>query len=137
MLEKSHKGSHMRLPALQFQPYQSLLLFFCFAPLIYLHTCSRPNASRKTHSDLEPLLFMVQWSMMKAQAHMWSTKSSFLSIISSSSFFLFLAPSRVSRPLLFVLYSLSLLFISFFLLHTLTSLSLFGTPRPKFFVQEF
>ena len=128
-IEKGWRKSHMRhcpfAPA--FQPSPSLVsalfllgfqlpspLFFCFAPFIYLPTYSRPKASRKIHSNPEPLLFVVRWSKTKAQVHIWvhESKPMFLP-------FLFLAPSRVSKPLLFILYSL--FFISAFYFFHFTS----------------
>ena len=101
----------MRLPALQFQPYQSLLLFFCFAPLIYLHTCSRPKASQQTRNDL--CLFVVRWSKKKAQAHMWSTRTS------PHFIFIFSFPYSFTCPQAASLYSL--FFISAFYFFHFTS----------------
>ena len=88
-----------------FSPQPSTnLLFFCFAPLIYLHVCSRPKASQQTHNDLR--LFVVRWGKKKAQAH-----------ISSSSFFFFFSLLLHVSPgyfsLFFILY-LCFLFLSFY-----------------------
>ena len=79
--------------------------------ILHLHTCSRPKASQQTGNDLEPLLFVVPWSKKKAQAQ----AHIFYFLFFSCSFTCLWAAS---------LYSLSLLFISFYFFSLLLFVSL-------------
>ena len=93
-------------------PITSLLsLVFCFAPFIYLHTCSRPKVSRKTRSGRASL---------KAQAHLYISAHESTPIVIFfffSSFFLFFLTSRLDLFFFLLFFFLEFSLILFPMLH--------------------